>query len=72
MTSSKIIEDEIVCCPCSGPTTTISAMFTDAPDSLDITEITSQFQDNLATETTEVNEAGNDQTGFWQETEHSL
>ena len=24
------------CCPCSGPTTTISALFTDAPNSIDI------------------------------------
>ena len=27
------------CCPCSGPTTTISALFTDAPNTIDISEI---------------------------------
>ena len=35
------LEESLVmqCCPCSGPTPTISALFTDAPNSIDISEI---------------------------------
>ena len=42
------------CCPCSGPTTTISALFTDAPNSIDISisEISTIDYEDVTDQTT--------------------
>ena len=40
------------CCPCSGPTTTISALFTDAPNSIDISEINTIDYEDVTDQTT--------------------
>ena len=42
------------CCPCSGPTTTISALFTDAPNSIDISisEINTLDYEDVTDQTT--------------------
>ena len=38
------------CCPCTGPTTTISALFTDAPNSIDISEINTEDYEDVTDE----------------------
>ena len=39
------------CCPCSGPTTTISALFTDAPNAIDISEISTIDYEDVTDQT---------------------